>query len=122
MTHFLPAAAISLGLIASTPPAFASESCAEQAAAIRKAQTAALDLKAERAALLEKVETAGETWEDAQTVRNFSSDHAARADTAKADYEELKAQLRALDTELQTKAARTNARVSAYNTNCANEG
>lgn len=106
---------------AAAPSAFAYESCTKQAAAIQSARRAALELKADRNALVPELEAAGDAWEDAQTVRNFSSDHASRADRARAEYEASKSRLRSIEAELQEAVASVNARVSAYNSHCATD-
>lgn len=118
MTHSLTVAALSLTAFVAAPFAAASESCVQQAKSIRTAQQSVLELKAERDALVPKVEDAGDAWQNDQAMRNFSAEQARQADSSKAAYEDLKARLRGLEVDLQEKAERANARVSAYNTHC----
>lgn len=118
MTNSLTVAIVSLTVFVAAPFAAASESCVQQAETIRTAQQNVLKLKAERDALLPKVEEAGETWQNDQALRNFSAEQARQADSSKAAYEDLKARLRGVEADLQEKAASANARVNAYNTHC----
>ena len=119
MTKSLTVAIVSLTAFVAAPFAAASESCVQQAETIRTAQQNVLKLKAERDALVLKVEDAGDAWENNQALRNFSAEQARQADSSRAAYEDLKARLRAVEADLQEKAASANARVNAYNTHCA---
>ncbi|WP_147372420.1 hypothetical protein [Henriciella barbarensis] len=118
MTHSLTVAALSLTAVVAAPFAAASESCVQQAKSIRTAQQTVLELKAERDALVPKVEDAGDSWQNDQALRNFSAEQAQQADRSRTAYEDLKARLRAVEADLQEKAASANARVNAYNTHC----
>lgn len=71
-----------------------------------------------RATLVEKVETAGEAWEDVEILRRASPSHAAAADEAKGQYEALKADLMRLEMALQSLVGQLNEDVSAYNKLC----
>lgn len=123
MKYLLPmASALALVSTATAAPnAFAYESCSKQAALIETARQAALELKAERNAVVPELEAAGDAWEDAQTVRNFSADHAMRADQAKVAYDASNSKLRSIEAELQEAVASVNERVSVYNTQCATD-
>ncbi|HIG23472.1 MAG TPA: hypothetical protein EYG02_09935 [Henriciella marina] len=118
MTNSLTVAIVSLTAFVAAPFAAASESCVQQAETIRTAQQSVLKLKAERDALVPKVEDAGDAWENNQAMRNFGAEQARQADSSKAAYEDLKARLRGVEADLQEKAASANARVNAYNTHC----
>ncbi|WP_156807820.1 hypothetical protein [Henriciella marina] len=123
MKYLLPmvAALAVVSTAAAAPNAFAYESCSKQAASIETARQAALELKAERNAVVPELEAAGDAWEDAQTVRNFSADHAMRADQAKVAYDASKSKLRSIEAELQEAVANVNERVSVYNRHCASD-
>lgn len=111
-------AAAGFSLIA-TPAALASTSCSSQARSIKELRTEATNMQADRDALLIEVEDAGDAWEDAEAMRLFSPDDAARADIALNEYEDLKSDLEALESDLQDTASDVNSRVSRYNSICA---
>ena len=84
-----------------------------------QAEQASLQKRADaRLDLLASTEAAGETWEDAEIHRLASAGHAAKADTAKTEYEGLKAQLRRLETTLQTELGQHNQSIARYNRDC----
>lgn len=113
-------ALLSLSAVAfSTPAAFANASCHSQAKAIKAGQKAAKALKAERDALLEEVEVAGDEWEAAEDTRLFGAEEASKADAAKRDYDALKAELVSVEEDLQGRVSDLNADVAAYNKRCA---
>ena len=74
-----------------------------------------------REALLEQVEAAGDTWEDAEATRLFSAGHAATADAAKVKYDTLKADLMRREMALQSLVGQINEDVAAYNGLCAKD-
>lgn len=83
---------------------------ARQADAKTKAET--------RESLLEKVEVAGDAWEEAEGLRNFSDDYATKADLTKAEYETLKGELLREERSLQALVSRLNEDVAVYNGKC----
>ena len=84
-----------------------------------KARQADAKAKAEtRESLLVEVETAGDIWEEAEEERLFSQDHASKADTTKATYETLKADLLQEELLLQDLVSRINQDVARYNRIC----
>ncbi|MEM1035614.1 MAG: hypothetical protein AAGI14_02510 [Pseudomonadota bacterium] len=84
-----------------------------------KARQADAKTKAEtREGLLEKVEVAGDAWEEAEGLRNFSDDYATKADLTKAEYETLKGELLREERSLQALVSRLNEDVAVYNGKC----
>ncbi|MEM1087586.1 MAG: hypothetical protein AAGH90_07645 [Pseudomonadota bacterium] len=84
-----------------------------------KARQADAKAKAEaRETLLVQVEAAGDAWEEAEGLRNFSTDYALKADTTKAAYEELKTDLLLKERSLQSLVARLNEDVALFNSQC----
>lgn len=113
------AALLSISLAAMAPSAQALASCSSQAQTIKAGQKQAKALQAEREALLENVELAGDEWESAEASRLFGDAEAAKADEAKATYETLKAELLDVEYDLQGQVSDLNAAVATYNTRCA---
>jgi hypothetical protein len=101
------------------PAASASADCAAQAENIQNLQAKALSMKSDRNALAVEVEDAGDSWEEFEATRFFGADQKRRADAAKADYEDLKADLATLEDRLQASVRRVNAQVSSFNNSCA---
>lgn len=123
MKNAIIAAALTTTGLFATPLASADDqlaraSCNAQAQSIKAGQKAAKSMQADRAELLEVVETAGDEWEAAEASRLFSDSEAAKADIAKQEYEALKAELTELETDLQSRVASLNSAVAAYNSNC----
>ena len=110
--------ALAIAAIAA-PGALAASGCSEKASAIKAGQASAKSMAADRDELLLDVEAAGDAWEDAEVVRNFSASHGARADLARSEYEGLKADLASREEELQTRLASLNNDVANYNRTCA---
>ena len=100
-------------------PAAATTDCQAQADKLRKAQADIVAQQAARDALLSDVEEAGETWQAAEQTRLFSEAHARDAIAAKSAYDGLKADLAALEDDLQSNAASVNAQIETFNANCA---
>lgn len=99
----------------------AQSSCASQAKAIKAGEKEAMSLKEDRDTLAAKVETAGENWENAEAMRNFSKEDAARAHETKAAYKKLKADLREFEALLQDRVSDLNTAVAVYNRKCASD-
>ena len=102
-------------------PASASTDCEAQAESLRAAQEDVVERQSARDALVGQVEEAGEEWQSAESMRLFSEAHAREAMVTKKDYEALKAELAAMDEDLQADAASVNAQVEAFNATCATE-
>ncbi|MEM1391426.1 MAG: hypothetical protein AAGG45_10120 [Pseudomonadota bacterium] len=84
-----------------------------------KARQADAKAKAQmRESLLIEVEAAGDAWEEAEELRNFSNEYASKADTTKATYETLKANLLQEELLLQDLVGRMNQDVARYNRTC----
>ena len=105
-------------MILLTAPTASALSCSQQAAQLQERQTAAQDLAETRSTLAEDVEAAGDAWENAEAMRNFSAEQAAEADATKATYETLKADLMQQETSLQTLVVSLNQEVTDYNKKC----
>ena len=90
-------------------------SCAEQAADLQTRQA-----KAQKTAEA-RVEAAGDAWENAEALRNFSEEQALEADTTKTAYEGLKSDLFEKEVALQNLVVSLNQDVAAYNESCAKD-
>lgn len=101
-----------------TAPVAQAQSCHQQAAQLQERQVAAQELADARVALVDEVEAAGDAWENAEAMRNFSAEQAAEADATKVTYETLKADLLEKEASLQTQVISLNDAVTAYNTKC----
>lgn len=99
-------------------PSAAAQTCAEQAADLQKRQTKAQEIADARLELVDKVEAAGDAWEDVEIHRLVSAGHADTADKAKAEYEVLKADLLQKELSLQGLVTSLNQDVQAYNKVC----
>ncbi len=66
----------------------------------------------------EAVEAAGEAWENAETIRPISAQHAADADAKKAAYDKLKTDFMRADMAYQSEVAMVNNDVAAFNGVC----
>lgn len=93
-------------------------SCSQQAADLQTRQVKAQSLADSRLELVEEVEAAGDVWENAEALRNFSIEQAEEANAAKADYEALKADLLDKEVALQALLISLNEDVAAYNAAC----
>jgi hypothetical protein len=78
-------------------------------------------LSSRRDALVISVEDAGDTWEAAEALRNFSPDHAQQADTTKAAYDDLVAEFDAVEQAYRVTGTQLNDDFAAYNAKCATE-
>ena len=101
-----------------TAPSVSAQTCSQQAAQLQERQVAAQELADARLTLVEDVEAAGDAWENAEALRNFSAEQAAEADATKAAYESLKADLLEKEASLQGLVLSLNDQVTAYNTKC----
>lgn len=116
---FLGMIAIAATMIAPSAFALSAKGCNAAAKTLTSDQAKAKKMVAEREALVQEVEDAGDTWEDAEALRLFSPDQAAQADAARVTYESLKADLMADEAELQSFVAGLNQRANDYNRTCA---
>ncbi|GAB5459585.1 MAG: hypothetical protein Hens3KO_26150 [Henriciella sp.] len=98
------------------------------AAEIKQCQALGASMKVRHVELTEKgesrkaiaadVEALGELWEEAETIRNFSRQHAADADEKKAVYEAKKSEFRRIEMSFQADANQLNRDVADYNAVC----
>jgi len=93
-------------------------SCSQHAAQLQERQADTKALADARLTLVDDVEAAGDAWENAEALRNFSAEQATEADLTKTEYESLKADLLQKETSLQTAVIALNDEVAAYNTRC----
>jgi len=105
-----------VAIIALTAPAASAQTCHQQAVDLQKRQVEAQKLAETRLVLLDEVELAGDAWENAEAVRNFGE--AEKADSAKATYDSLKADLLQKEASLQAMVASLNNEVTVYNAKC----
>lgn len=108
-------------MILMASPTASALTCAEQAADLQKQQAKAQEIADARIALADEVEAAGDAWESAEAMRNFSQDQAAEADATKVAYDSLKADLMVKEQSLQTLVVSLNQDVAAYNQRCAKD-
>ncbi len=99
-------------------PMAVAQSCSQQAAQLQERQGAAQEMADARLTLVDEVEAAGDAWENAEALRNFSDEQAAEADATKVAYETLKADLLDKESSLQGLVVSLNEEVIAYNTKC----
>lgn len=99
-------------------PMATAQTCSQQASQLQERQVEAQTLAEARLALVEEVEDAGDAWENAEAMRNFSSENAEQADATKAEYETLKADLMQKEVSLQALVGSLNEQVAAYNAAC----
>ncbi|MEL7129561.1 MAG: hypothetical protein AAGK23_08430 [Pseudomonadota bacterium] len=76
---------------------------------------------AERDTLALAAETAGETWENAEALRNFSADSAAEADTARQAYDAALASFDVAEAEVLQLGLQLNDEFIAFNSRCASK-
>ena len=91
-------------------------SCAQRAVDLQNQQVSLQKQIGARKAMVEETETAGDVWEEAETLRHFGK--AAEADAAKLKYDSLKADLVILDTTVQSGVSTLNQQVEQYNRDC----
>ena len=99
-------------------PSAQAQTCSQQASQLQEQQATAQELADARLSLVDAVEEAGDAWENAEAMRNFSAEQAAEADATKAAYETLKADLLEKEASLQTMVVSLNDQVTAYNSKC----
>ena len=115
--------AIAALIITATPVANALTSsqvkeCKAMGADLQARQVKAKKLADERLVLLDELEVSGDTWENAETMRNFGASEAAEADRSKAEYNILKSNLLTKEFALQDLVGSLNGEVSSYNRKC----
>ena len=74
-----------------------------------------------RDALVIEVEEAGDVWEAAEALRNFSAGHAAEADAKKTVYDEAVKEFDRVEQAYRVTGAQLNEDFAAYNAKCATE-
>ena len=79
------------------------------------------ELTARRDALAIEVEEAGDIWEEAEALRNFSAGHATDADTKKAAYDDAVTRFDRADQAYRVTGAQLNDDFAVYNIKCATE-
>lgn len=92
--------------------------CKATAASFGDRQAAIQKDNAERTALAEKAELAGEAWENAEALRNFGDAEAAEADKTKLAYDEAKAAFYEVDTRVTENTIKLNADFEKFNSVC----
>ena len=121
MTYLIPI----LALIASAlSPAHAAASerpatCHDLAASIRSGQTEVSALREARNDAREAAEAAGETWENAEAIRNFGDEAATEAEAARETWEARKTAFREAQAALIAKSEAVNDTIATYNERCA---
>ena len=99
-------------------PIAAAQTCSQQANQLQERQVEAQALADARLELVDKVEEAGDAWENAEAMRHFSDENAEQADATKSHYETLKADLMQKEVSLQTLVGSLNEQVATYNADC----
>lgn len=92
--------------------------CKAMGADLQARQVKAKKLADERLVLLDELEVSGDTWENAETMRNFGASEAAEADRTKAEYDTLKSNLLTKEVTLQDLVSSLNSEVATYNRKC----
>lgn len=69
--------------------------------------------------LADEAEAAGEAWENAEALRNFSADNAAEADALKASFDEAKARFYSFENRLREDTNALNRDANEFNSICA---
>ena len=116
---FLGMIAIAAALMTPTASALSSKSCNAAANTLTSGQAKAKKMVAAREALVQKVEDAGDSWEEAEALRLYSPAQAAQADESLATYESLKSKLMSDEAEMQAFVADLNQKSADYNRTCA---
>ena len=99
-------------------PIATAQTCSQQATQLQERQVEAQALAEARLELVDKVEEAGDAWENAEALRHFSDENAEQADATKTEYESLKADLMQKEVSLQNLVGSLNQKVEAYNAAC----
>ena len=115
-----------LGLMLAAPSAAAltadeARECQALANSFGPAKAAVNKKVAERDALAEATEAAGEAWENAENVRTLSAEAAAEADELRAVWEEKKVEFNALESDLFTQSTKLNKDLARFNYLCVTE-
>lgn len=118
MKPMISSLSVVAAMIILVAPTASALTCAEQAADLQTRQIKAQKIADARIALLDEVEAAGDVWENAEAMRNFSKDQAAEADATKVAYDTLKSDLMQKEQSLQTLVISLNEDVVAYNERC----
>ena len=92
--------------------------CQTKAAGFGQRQNAIKKDALERERLAEEAELAGETWENAEALRNFGEAEAAAADEAKTAYEAAKAAFYDVDQRVTANTSKLNEDVAKFNQIC----
>ncbi len=121
MTYLVPIFALAASALAPANAAASqrADDCRELAASIQAGQKAVRALREARDAAREAAEAAGETWENAEAVRNFGETSASEADDARETWETRKAAFHDAQAELIARSESVNAAIATYNERCA---
>lgn len=87
---------------------------------LRQQQVRLVDLQESYQVLAAEVEAAGEVWEAAETLRDFSPDHELAADETKLAYDELRVTFFETQGVLATQVDTYNRDASEFNETCNN--
>ena len=98
-----------------------AKACQAMAASFAPKKVEFDGLVTRRDALVIEVEEAGDVWEAAEALRNFSAGHAAEADAKKATYDEAVKQFDGVEQAYRVTGAQLNEDFAAYNAKCAIE-
>ncbi|MFN3314302.1 MAG: hypothetical protein ACK46Q_12665 [Hyphomonas sp.] len=93
--------------------------CEAMAATIAPREAEIVALTAERDEVAASVERHGDAWEDAEIHRLASASHAAKADVAKAAYDEARKLLSRREMALQATVRQFNDDAEVFNSRCA---
>lgn len=121
MLQRLPASLIAAALLVMPAAALTPaqvEQCNAMAATFPAKQERIAAQTEARDALVARTEAAGEAWESAEELRNFSPDHAAAADTARAEWQALRAQTVSAERALQSAVQMLNTDAAQFNQRC----
>lgn len=93
--------------------------CRAMAATLAPKSAEIKELTTRRDDLAILVEDKGDVWENAESLRLLSAEHARTADETKADYQASRQEFMRTEHALQAKLQQFNQDVSAYNASCA---
>lgn len=95
--------------------------CRALAAALSPKQTQILEMQKVRDEAAADVERTGELWEDAETLRRASRQHAEAADMARTGYDEARQTLADHELALQSAVGNYNEEVAVFNRSCTSD-
>lgn len=95
------------------------KACKAMAATLTPKQADITEMTKTRDAAAVTVETTGEAWEEAETHRLISADHAATADQTKAAYDNARQVFARSEMALQASVRQYNDDIATFNSRCA---